>query len=71
MNDRIEAMRVLSAGNTIMMLILGAILGLQASLGSRLLRLGSRIMSHHPRPILPQARGTRILAPRSRRCFPY
>ncbi|KAG9312908.1 ER membrane protein SH3-domain-containing protein [Chiua virens] len=29
MNDRIEAMRILSAGNTIMILILGAILGLQ------------------------------------------
>lgn len=31
MSDRIEAMKVLSAGNTIMMLILGAILGLQVS----------------------------------------
>lgn len=32
MDDRIEAMRILSAGNTIMMLVLGAILGLQVSL---------------------------------------
>lgn len=31
MNDRIEAMRILSAGNTIMILVLGAILGLQVS----------------------------------------
>lgn len=31
MDDRIEAMRILSAGNTIMMLVLGAILGLQVS----------------------------------------
>ncbi|KAN0088558.1 Shr3 amino acid permease chaperone [Tylopilus felleus] len=29
MDDRVEAMRILSAGNTIMMLVLGAILGLQ------------------------------------------
>jgi hypothetical protein len=29
MDDRVEAMRILSAGNTIMMLVLGAILVLQ------------------------------------------
>lgn len=31
MDDRVEVMRILSAGNTIMMLVLGAILGLQVS----------------------------------------
>lgn len=35
MDDRVEAMRILSAGNTIMMLVLGAILGLQVGRNSR------------------------------------
>ncbi|KAG8220872.1 hypothetical protein J3R82DRAFT_2369 [Butyriboletus roseoflavus] len=35
MDDRVNAMKILSAGNTIMMLALGAILGLQASPNSR------------------------------------
>lgn len=35
MDDRVEAMRILSAGNTIMMLVLGAILVLQVSLDLR------------------------------------
>ena len=41
MDDRVEAMRILSAGNTIMMLVLGAILGLQVSADYRSRRLSA------------------------------
>jgi hypothetical protein len=38
-NDRVEAMRILAAGNTIIMFVLGAILALQASVYNSLFDL--------------------------------
>jgi hypothetical protein len=55
-DDRIEAMRILSAGNTIMMVILGAILILQVSFDCHMALLalrGVNYLSHHATPSFP------------------
>ena len=68
MDDRVEAMRILSAGNTIMMLVLGAILGLQVSRDYRSRRSGPPWFSVRHRSIspflFPDARGTRVFSRR-------
>ena len=50
MDDRVEAMRILSAGNTIMILILGAILVLQVGLDYRSHRSSAFILGYAATP---------------------